>query len=386
MKFFFLVWAQLWRKRARTILTMLSIAVAFLLFGMLNAVNQAFNSGIEVSGADRLVTTGRYSITQILPESYYQQIKSVPGVDNVTLVSWFGGVYQNERNFFAQFPVEPETYLQIYPEIVLPPDQKAAFLNTKTGAVIAKSLADRYGLKVGQKLPIIAGIWPLKDGSMNWEFDLVGIFDTADPSVRSQFEMMLFRNDYFDEAKQFAKGYVGWFIAKVRDPAKAGSIAKQIDALFTNSQAETRTDSEKAFNQSFLAQIGDIGLIISSILGAVFFTLLMLTGNTVMQSVRERVPELAVLKSMGFTDTGVLVLVIAEALLLCLFAAAIGLGLAALILPGLADKLPGFSGMSLTAPAFFTAIGIAAALALVVSALPALRAMRLNIVDALAGH
>ncbi|MFA5940699.1 MAG: FtsX-like permease family protein [Sinimarinibacterium sp.] len=386
MKYFPLVWAALWRRKPRTIFTMLSIVVAFLLYALLTGVNAAFNAGVEVAGADRLVTTGRYSLTQVLPAGHVQQVRGLAGVHSVAAQSWFGGYYQKESNFFPQFPTEIEPYLAMYPEIVLPEDQKQKLMQTRTGAIIAKTLADRYGFKVGDRIPIIAGIWPLANGSNNWEFDLVGIFDTKNPKDRSMFEMMLFHHDYFDEARQWAKGTVGWLVIKVNDPSQNEAMVKKVDALFANSPNETRTDTEKAFNQSFVKQMGDIGLIMSSIIGAVFFTLLFLTGNTMMQSVRERIPELAVLKTLGYSDMQVLALVLAESLALCLLAAVAGIGLAALLLPGIAAQLPGFSGLTLTFPAFAAALGLAVLLALIVGLPPALRAMRLQIVDALAAH
>ncbi len=386
MKYFPLIWAALGRRKPRTILTGLSIAVAFLLYGMLNAVNVAFNNGVEVAGVDRLVTTGRYSITQILPYGHGQQIRSLPGVAGVAASNWFGGYYQDQRNFFPQFAVEQEAYLAMYPEIVLPAEQKQAFFSTRTGVIISQTLADRFHFKLGDKIPMQAGIWPLKGGGNVWTFDLVGIFDTANPKDRSQYEMMLIRYDYFDEARQFANGTAGWYVSKIKNPSEAGTIAKQIDGLFANSPNETRTDTEKAFNQGFMKQLGDIGLIITSILGAVFFTLLFLTGNTMMQSVRERIPELAVLKTLGYSDPLVLGLVLGESLLLTVLAAIVGLGLATIILPSLAAHLPGLSGLSITVQSMFGALGIAVLLAIIVGLPPALRAMRLNIVDALMGH
>lgn len=387
MKYLPLLWAALWRRKPRTIYTGLSIVVSFLLYGLLTAFNQAFNSGVEVSGADRLMTTGKYSLTQILPYSYYQQIQNVEGVSLVTHQSWFGGVYQTERNFFAQFPTETESYLQMYPEIILPSEQREALRTTKTGAVVAKTLADRYGWKLGDKVPIQATIWPKADRGNAWEFDLVGIFDTLNPAERGQFEMMLIRHDYFDEARQFGKGTVGWYITRVENQSQMADVAQRIDALFANSPNPTKTQTEKAFNQSFVKQMGDIGFIVTSIMGAVLFTLLMLTGNTMMQSVRERVPELAVLKTIGFRDGQVLALVLAESGLLCLLSAAVGIGLAALIIPLMIPHLPGgFAGMDLKPAAIGQGLGIAALLALLVGALPSLRAMRLDIVNALAGH
>lgn len=386
MKYFPLIWAALWRRKPRTIFTMLSIVVAFLLYALLSAVNAAFNAGVEIAGADRLITTGRYSLTQVLPFGHLQQVRSVPGVASVAGQSWFGGYYQKASNFFPQFPTQIEPYLEMYPEIVLPEEQKQAMLNTRTGAIVAKTLADRYGFKVGDRVPIIAGIWPLADGSNNWEFDLVGIFDTKNPKERSMYEMLLFHHEYFDEARQFGKGTIGWIVIKTEDPDRNEEIVEAVDDLFANSPNETRTETERAFNQSFVKQMGDIGLIMSSIIGAVFFTLLFLTGNTMMQSVRERIPELAVLKTLGYSDVGVLGLVLAESLALCVLAALVGIGLAGLLLPGIAAKLPGFSGLALKPEAFAGALGIAVLLALIVGLPPALRAMRLKIVDALAAH
>lgn len=386
MKFFPLVWAALWRRKPRTILTMLSIVVAFVLYGLLQGVVQAFNAGIDISGADRLVTTGKYSLTQLNPLSYVNQIKTVPGVKDVTIASWFGGIYQEEKNFFAQFPTDPASYLDMYPEILLPADQKEAFLRTRTGAIVCKNLADRFGWKIGDKIPIISTIWPKTDGSKTWEFDLVGIFDAKDAPTRAQHEYLLFQQDYFDEARPFAKGMVGWFMTKVEDPERNAEVALAIDKLFANSQYPTKTDSEKAFNQGFIKQFGDLEMIMASIMGAVIFTLLMLTGNTMTQSVRERIPELAVLKTIGFTDGAVLWLVLAEAALLCLFAALIGLGLAILLAPGMGQSIPGFGGMEITASAFGIGVLLAAGLAVLVGVLPAWRAMRLDIVQALTGH
>jgi putative ABC transport system permease protein len=387
MKYFPLLWAALWRRKPRTIYTGLSIAVAFMLFGLLQAFNTAINSGSERSGADRLVTTGKYSLTQVLPYSYYQQIQNIDGVSRVTHASWFGGVYQTERNFFAQFPVDVDTYLDIYPEILLPEDQKLALLQTKTGAIVAKSLADRFGWKVGDRVPIQATIWPKADGSNAWEFDLVGIFDARTAAERAQQEMMLFRHDYFDEARKFGKGTVGWFISEVDDPSQMSEVAARIDAMFANSPSPVKTQTEKAFNQAFIKQLGDIGFIISSIMGAVLFTLLMLTGNTMMQSVRDRIPELAVLKTIGFRDGQVLALVLAESALMCLLSAALGVGLAAIAIPAMTPHLPGgFAGMELRPQTWLQALAIASVLALLVGALPAMRAMRLDIVNALAAH
>lgn len=383
LKFFPLVWATLWRKRTRTILTLLSVVVAFLLFGLLEAVNVAFSTGANYGDSHRLVVAGKYSFTEILPLAYLQRIRSIPGVQDVTHASWFGGIYQTERNFFPQFAVDADTYLTVYDNFKVDPVQKTAFLNTRTGALVGRSLAQRFGWKIGDKIPIQATIWPKVDGSNAWDFDIVGFIDPATEADKAQTEVMLFHYDYFNEARQFGKDYVGWYAVKVAPSAQPAVVAAAIDKEFANSPRETRTDSEKSFNQAFIKQMGDIELIISSILGAVFFTLLFLTGNTMMQSVRDRVPELAVLKTIGFSDPAVLTLVLAESLMLCLLAALIGLGLADLIMPTLAARMP---GLRMSPEVILGGCGIAVLLAVVVGILPALRAMRLDIVNALAGH
>jgi putative ABC transport system permease protein len=388
MKYFPLVWAALWRRKPRTILTMLSIVVAFLLYGLLQGVLAAFTAGIDIAGADRLITTGKYSLTQMQPIGYANQIRGVPGVEQVAYQSWFGGIYQEERNFFAQFPSDVASYLDLYPEVQLPADQKETFLRTRTGAIVLKRLADKYGWKIGDKVPIISTIWPKKDGSSVWEFDLVGIFDCKDGATRAQHEYLMFHHEYFEEARAFGNGTVGWFIERTSDPARNAEVSRAIDQLFANSPNPTKTDSEKAFNQGFVKQFGNLQLILGGIMGAVIFTLLMLTGNTMMQSVRERIPELAVLKTLGYADRTVLMLVLVEALLLCGVAALLGMALAGWLAPliGAGLPIPGFAGMKLTADAWIIGAAIAAGLALVVGLPPAIRAMRLDIVNALTGH
>ena len=386
MKYFPLVWAALWRRKPRTILTMLSIVVAFLLYGLLQGVVAAFSAGIDIAGADRLITTGKYSLTQMQPVSYAQQIRGMPGVTEVAYQSWFGGIYQAERNFFAQFPSDVVPYLELYPEVLLPAEQKEVFLRTRTGAIVMKTLADRFGWKVGDRIPIQSTIWPKKDGSNVWEFDLVGIFDAKDGPTRAQHEYLLFHHEYFEEARAFASGTVGWFITRVADPSRNAEVARAIDARFANSPAPTKTDSEKAFNQGFVKQFGNLKLILAGIMSAVIFTLLMLTGNTMMQSVRERIPELAVLKTLGYQNHVVMLLVLAEAVFLCTLGAVGGLGLSAWLAPAVGAQIPGFAGMQLTAGAALAGVLLATALAVTVGLPPALRAMRLDIVRALMGH
>jgi len=383
MKFLPLVWSNLKRKKARTVLTLLSIVVAFVLFGFLSAIKQALTGGVSLAGANRLIVRHKVSIIQLLPESYKARMQRIPGVGLVTHQTWFGGRYQDSKNFFMQNPVEPEEFLEIHPEFLLAPEQKAAWLRTRTGAIVGRKTAERFHWKVGDRVPILSSIWAKSDGSRTWEFDIVGIFDGRDKNTDTT--PLFFRYDYFDEARRngWAKGNVGWYTLRIEDPAQAARIAKQVDAEFENSSAETKTEPEGAFVQAWANQIGDIVLITASILGAVFFTILLVTGNTISQSVRERTGELGVLKAIGFTNGQVLALVLAESCLLAVLGGALGLGLARLITAG-GDPTGGML------PLFFfpnrdllAGLGYSLALGLVTGIFPALQAMRLRVADAL---
>jgi putative ABC transport system permease protein len=385
MKYFPLIWATLWRKKTRTIFTLLSMVVAFLLFGVLETIDYAFaHPSGGATGADKLITTNKYSITLPLPFSDAQAIRAVPGVAEVTWISWFGGYYQESKNFIFALPVDTDSYFNLHKdEFIVSGEQMQAYRNTRTGALVNSALMKKFGWKVGDKVPLHSTIWTQKkDGSLDWTFDIVGRFDAKDPTqAGQQASSLLFHYELFDEGRSFGKGTVGWFEERVADPSQSGAISGRIDALFANSPNETKTQPAKDFALAFMKQLGDIGFVLRAILGAVFFTLLFLTGNTMMQSVRERTPELAVLKTIGFGGARMLGLVIGESLLLCVIAAVIGLGLSYAALPII--KL-GLQGVELSPNALLPGIGAAVLLALVVGTPPALRAMRLNIVDALA--
>ena len=385
MKYLHLIWASLFRSKTRTLLTLLSVVTAFLLFGMLDSVRVAFNSSANVAGYDRLITTSKLSITQSLPYSLASQIASVPGVANVSYAQWFGGIYQDTKNFFPNFAVGPG-FMKLYPEYSLPPEQLQAFEAERTGAIVGEALAKQFGWKLGDTIPLQATIFPTK-GSNDWTFKLVGIFKLADRKRQGEERQMMFNWKYFDEANDYIKGQVNWFVLDLDDPNKATEVARAIDTLSDNSDHETKTQSEQAFNQAFVKQFADIGLIVTAIMSAVFFTLLLLTGNTMAQAVRERIPELAVLKTIGFSNRSVLWLVLAEAVLLVVLGGAIGLGIAAVLMPAISAASSGLVQLS-TVPTgtWLLGVGLMIAIGLVVGAQPALRAMRLNIVDALAGR
>ena len=382
MKFLPLVWKNLMRRKVRTSFTMMSILVAFFLFGLLAAIRIAFSMGVDVAGADRLVSMHKVSFIRPLPLSYSQRIAQMKEVSRVTHASWFGGVYKDPKNFFAQMAVEPVTYLQTYPEIRLPEAQKKAWLADRGGAIVGRVLANRFGFKVGDHIPIQGTIFIHKDGSRLWDFTVDGIYDAAKGFDTSG---MLFQYEYLKEGigGSFAKDQVGWYITRINDPQHAQQIADRIDAMFANSPAETKTATEKAFAGNFAKQVGDIGTIITGILSAVFFTILLVAGNTMAQSVRERINELAVLKTLGFTNPQVMGLVLAESCIITVTAAAAGLGLAWLF-DSRGDPTPGYLPVFYM-PARDLVLGfvLAVGLGLIAGLLPALQAMRLRIVDAL---
>jgi len=385
MKYFSLVWAQLFRSRTRTLLTLLSVVAAFLLFGMLDSVRVAFMSGGSVEGANRLITASRLSITQSLPIRLEAQIRQVAGVRDVTYGMWFGGIYRDPKDFFPNFSVAPN-YFDIYGELEVAPDQLKRWQDTRTGAIVGESLAKDFGWKIGDTIPLQATIFP-RGGSNDWPLEMVGTFRSKDRAVAGNEERQLMMNwKYFDESNDYIKNQVSWYTITLDNPDHASRVAQAIDAISANSDHETKTQTESAFQQAFVKQFADIGMIVTSIMGAVFFTLLLLTGNTMAQAVRERVPELATLKTLGFKDSTVLTLVMIESVLLIGLGGAIGMGLAATILPLLAPKTQGLLPPHVPTQTWLMGIGLILLIGVVVGLLPALRAKRLKIVDALAGR
>ena len=387
MKYFHLVWAALFRRKTRTILTLLSIIMAFLLFGLLDAVRTSFaQAGQSAAGAERLQTGSRLSFIQTLPQGLGAQIERVPGVKAVAYANWFGGAYQDPHQQVFSFAVSPN-YVDMYPEIELDAAQRKAWEADLNGVVVGSTLANKYGWKVGDKLPLMSQIFPNKEGSKNWSFTIDGVMHLKKGEKGFADGMVLLHWKNFDETTPYNRGMVGWYVSRVADVNDADRVAKAIDALSANSDHETKTMTEQAATANWMKQLADIGLITGSIMGAVFFTLLLLTGNTMMQAVRERTSELAVLKTIGFSNASVLGLVLAESLLLLVIGGVIGLGLVSILSPAITRGSGGVLNLP-TVGAGSWALGVALMLAigLVIGALPALRAMRLKIVDALAGR
>jgi len=385
MKYFSLVWAQLFRSRTRTLLTLLSVVAAFLLFGMLDSVRVAFTSGGSVEGANRLIVASRLSITQSLPIRLDAQIRQVAGVRDVTSGMWFGGIYRDPKDFFPNFSVAPN-YFDVYRELEVPPEQLKRWQDTRTGAIVGEQLAKDFGWEIGDTIPLQATIFP-RGGSNDWPLELIGIFRSRDRTIASNEERQLMMNwKYFDESNDYIKNQVSWYTVTLDNPDHASRVAQAIDAISANSDHETKSQTESAFQQAFVKQFADIGMIVTSIMGAVFFTLLLLTGNTMAQAVRERIPELATLKTLGFQDSTVLALVMVESVLLVGLGGAIGMGLAAILLPVLAPQTRGLLPPHVPGATWLVGIGLIVLIGIVVGLLPALRAKRLKIVDALAGR
>ena len=377
MKYRHLIFANLFRKKIRTTLTLGSFAVALFLFGLLAVVRGAFNQGLEVAGANRLVVVNKVSIIQPLPISYKEKLAQISGVTLVTHANWFGGVYQDERNFFPQFAIEDETYRQMFPEFIVPEDQWNTFIGDREGAIVGEDLVKRFHWKVGDRVPIKGTIFP-----GTWEFNICGIYRGSRP--QDDTTQFWFRYKYLEERENaFWKGLIGWYTVRIDNPDNATRVAGAVDEMFANSPWETKTETEKAFAAGFVKQAGNIEFLLVSIGSVVFFTLLLVTGNTMAIAVRERMRELAVLKAVGFSDNFVLSLVLGESLLLAAIGGGIGLALCKLLtLRG--DPTGGLMPYFYLAPPVVI-LGLFSALAVGVVAgiLPAWSAMRLRVADAL---
>lgn len=378
MKYLHLLWANLYRKPLRTGLTLASIIVAFLLFGILQTLRMALTGGADLAGVDRLVTIHKVSIIQSLPQSYLNRVRGVEGVRVAMAHNWFGGVYKEDRNQVVAMTADPVVFFDVYPEVKPPEAQKAAWRADRTAAIVGKVVADRFGWKVGDTIPLRSNIYTKKGGGNVWDLKIVGIYDGGDNQT------VYFHYDYLNESRTFGKDDIGWIVTRLKDPDQAPDIARRIDALFANSSTETKTSTERAFAQSFANQMGNIGAIVTAVASAVFFTMLLVIANTLGQSVRERTNELAVMKTLGFSSMQVMLLVLAEALLITLLGAAIGLLLATGASVGLAKAVQSFFP-ALGMPPGTWLIGIAVALVLgaLAGALPCMQAWQLKIVDAL---
>ena len=379
MKYLPLIWKNLFRRKVRTFFTVGSIVVAFVLFSYLMAVRQAFSGGVSVAGADRLLVIHKVSLIQPMPESYRGRIAAIDGVADLSFAQWFGGIYQDPRNFFAQFAVDPESYLRLYPEIVLTAEERERWVGNRTGAIVGRASADRFGFEVGDRIPLQGTIFRTPDDAP-WEFTIDGLYEAGVEGFDTS--TMYFHYDYLAEADD-AFRQIGQFVIRVDDPARAVEVAAAVDARFANSPAETKTTTEEAFLQGFADQVGNIGAIMTAILTAVFFTILVIAANTMAQAIRERTSELAVLKTLGFTDRKVLALVLLESRALAVAGGAIGLGLG-FLLTNMGDPTGGFLPVfGVPSGDWLIGVGLVLTLGLATGILPGVQATRLRIVTAL---
>jgi putative ABC transport system permease protein len=378
-----LIGKNLFRKKLRTALMLVSILIAFLIFGVLAGFERAFNAGEDVAAADRLVVVNKINFTQPLPIAYFNRVRSIEGVRQATHLNWFGGYYQDPKNFMVVMAVDPETYMQVYDDqIEISADARAAFVRERTGALVGETMLTKWGWKVGDRVPIMSNIFTQKNGSRTWDFTIVGAITSRKPNVDANF--MVFQYQYFNETQNLGKDMIGWMALNTTSPSANERVAKAIDQMFANSLYETSTDTEKAFNKAFAAQLGNIALIVTLVVGAAFATILMIVGNTMVMAVRERTREIGVLKTLGFPDGRILRLVLGESLLLALLGGLPGIALAALFAAAMQTSvgnfIPGFAvtpGIALTAVALMLGLGLATGL------IPALTAMRLKIATAL---
>jgi putative ABC transport system permease protein len=376
MKYLPFIFRNLFRKKTRTLLTIGSIAVALFLFGLLVTIETALNAGVDVAGVDRLIVRNKISLIMPLPLSYQERLRQIDHVSEATFASWFGGIYQEPKNFFAQFAIDTDTYRTVFPEYEIPYDQWQDFLADREGAVVGRETADRFDWKVGDRIPLQAPIW-----GGTWEFNIRAIYEGTEAGHDES--LFFFQGKYLEERRPWGEGMVGWYTVKIDDADNAVAVSRTIDERFANSPYETSTETEQAFAAGFAKQIGNIKMLIMSIGAVVLFTLLLVTGNTMAMAVRERVPELGVLKTLGFGDKTVLFLVLAESLMIAAVGGALGIGMAKLFTMGgdpTGGMLPVFY---LSTGEMLLGLGIAIFVGLAAGSIPALTAMNLRIVDAL---
>lgn len=376
MKYLSLVFANLGRHKLRTVLTIASVALALFLFASLRSVVTTLAATAQFGGARRLVTLNATGLVFPLPLAYGNRIKALPGVTGLSWANWFGGRYGDGKTFFANFAVDPESYLKIYPEIILPADERQAFIQDRTGALIGKRLVTRYGWKMGQNVTLQGTIF-----QGDWTFTIRGIYTPTDPAIGD--DVLIFHHDYFDERIGRA-GIAGWYIVEIDDPSHASAIAKSIDDMFRNSSSPTKTGTEREFQASFATMWGNVSFLMSTIGLAVVFAILLVTANAMMMSARERTGEIAVLKTVGFSDRLLFTLTMVEAGALALTGAVLGLGAAKLLYPAINFNGAGFlPGFTVTTSTVIIGLLVAVALMLASGLVPALRAARLPIVQAL---
>ena len=380
MKFLGLILKSARRSKRRTALTVLSVAIAVFLFASLRAILDGFSAAAAASSSTRIITIRSTSLIFSMPTTHEQTIRSIPGVRDVTHANWFGGIYKDPNNFFAQFAIDAESYLRMYPEIELSPGERQAFLDDRTGAIVGDGLAERFGFRVGDRVVLQVGIPTY--GVEDFTFTIRGIYKSGAAAVDNQ--SMFFHWKYADE-RSIEKGQIGWFVSAIGDPDAAAQVSSAIDQKFANTPYETKTDTEQQFQSSFVSMFGNLNLLLGSIGLAVVLTTLFVAGNTMAMSVRERTTEIAVMRTLGFPARTIFLFIAGEGLLMSVVGGLVGAGLAWVMVdarnfPVSGGFIPPFGVTPRNA-----AIGLAlsALIGLLAGLVPATMASRLKIVDAL---
>jgi putative ABC transport system permease protein len=382
MNYLLLIRRNLFRHKLRASLMIVCILTAFAIFGVLASIERSVNAGQDLAVANRLMVVNKINFTQPLPVSYVGRVRAIEGVRQVTHVNWFGGYYQDPKNFLVALAVDPVTYMDVYgDELDISPEARQSFIRERTGALVGEAMAKRFGWKIGDHVPIANDIFTQKNGSRRWDFTVVGIDKGKKPEVDTNF--MVFRYDYFDETRAFGKGQIGSMVLRTASPAVNDRVARTIDQMFANSADETSTDTEKALSRAFIAQFGNIKLIMVLVVGAAFVTILMIVGNTLMMSVRERTREIGVLKSLGFPPSRILRLILGEAILLALAGGLSGLWLANLFMLSVHDSVGDLVPQTISPDVTLVGLALMLGFGIVTGLIPALNAMRLRVATAL---
>ncbi|TNE62154.1 MAG: ABC transporter permease [Alphaproteobacteria bacterium] len=380
MNDFYLVWKNLTRKPLRLFLTLFATFIAFMIYGTITAFQAAFDSGVELSADDRLVSVNKINFTQPLPISYVNRVRAVDGVEAVTQMNWFGGYYQDPRQQLIMMAVDAETFLDVYDQVVLSDAERDVWIKDRQGLIAGEAVAKQYGWKVGDRIPVNSNIFSQNDGRTSWDFVVDGIYKGK--NAQDDTNSVYFHYKYFDETRSFGKDYVGWMGIRTENPELNEKVIKEIDDMFANTPFETETVPEKVFNKGFIEQIGNIRLILTSVVFAAFFIILVIVGNSMVLAIRERTGEIAVMKTLGFQSGRIFRMVLSESMLLALIGGGLGLGMSTLLVGGISQSMPQLPTLIMKQEIVIKALCFMVGMGLLTGIIPAMNALRLNIITA----